>query len=102
MSCSTMESSPNCSSPSRTRGIPAPRRRGYVFALLPHKERATLDPLDEGQCEFYVLPTRVLDERCPRQQTISLSSLLRLRPTKVGYAELASVILASADEQRAA
>ena len=40
-----------------------PRRHAdvYVFALLNHKIRQTIDPLDLAQWEFYVLPTQELD-----------------------------------------
>lgn len=32
----------------------------YVFALLAHSEKATLDPLNVAQWQFFVLPTAVL------------------------------------------
>ena len=50
----------------------------YVFCLLAHADKATLNPLDLSQWEFYVLPTRVLDEKLPTRQSISLAGLLRL------------------------
>ncbi|MFF0257385.1 hypothetical protein ACFYR2_00905 [Streptomyces microflavus] len=56
----------------------------YVFCLLHHREKQTLDPLDLDQWAFYVLPTHVLDERCRRQKTITLSSLESLKPLKTG------------------
>lgn len=64
----------------------------YVFAVHSHKDKATLDPLDADQWEFYVLPAAVLDERVPGQKTIALSSLLKLRPKKVGFDGLADAI----------
>ncbi|MEC4572858.1 hypothetical protein [Streptomyces virginiae] len=33
----------------------------YVFCLLEHLDKPTLDPLDLSQWAFHVLPTRVLD-----------------------------------------
>ena len=33
----------------------------YVFALLAHRDKTTLDPMDLSQWEFYLLPTAVLD-----------------------------------------
>ena len=60
----------------------------YVFCLLAHKDKATVNPLDLSQWEFYVLDTRVLNDKVPLQKTIALSSLLRLNPTKVGYDNL--------------
>lgn len=35
----------------------------YVFALLAHKEMASIDPLNVNQWSFFVLPTAVLDAR---------------------------------------
>ena len=46
--------------------------------------------------EFYVLPTKVLDERCEGQKTISLGALLRLHPEKANFAELKAAVLRSA------
>ena len=64
----------------------------YVFCLLAHKEKATVDPLDLRQWEFYVLPSAVLDERCPIQKQISLSRLLRLEPVETNFDGLASAV----------
>jgi len=50
----------------------------YVFALLAHKDKSTIDPLDVDQWEFYVLPTRMLDERKRSQHSITLNSLQKL------------------------
>lgn len=50
----------------------------YVFALLKHTDRNTLDPLNVAQWEFYVLPTQVLNERTRSQHSITLPSLQKL------------------------
>jgi len=50
----------------------------YVFALLRHEDRDTLDPLNVAQWKFYVLPTRVLNERTRSQHSITLPSLREL------------------------
>jgi hypothetical protein len=50
----------------------------YVFALLAHKDKSTIDPLDVDQWDFYVLPTRILDERKRSQHSITLNSLQKL------------------------
>lgn len=52
----------------------------YVFALLHHKDRATVNPLDLAQWTFHVLSTDCLDRQCPSQKTISLGSLVALEP----------------------
>jgi hypothetical protein len=35
----------------------------YVFALLAHVDKPTIDPLNLSQWQFYVIPTSVLDAR---------------------------------------
>ena len=64
----------------------------YVFCLLHHQEKSTLDPLDVTQWEFYVLPAAVLNERLPNQKGISLATLLRLEPVKAAYGEIRAVV----------
>jgi hypothetical protein len=63
----------------------------YVFALLAHREKATTSPLDVSQWDFYVLPTRVLDERVRSQASITLPTLRGLaHPLK--YHELEEAV----------
>ena len=50
----------------------------YVFAILNHKDQKTINPLNLDQWLFYVLKTSVLNEKCPEQKTIGLSSLKKL------------------------
>lgn len=64
----------------------------YVFCVLSHKNKDTVNPLNLNQWEFYILDTVVLDEKVPKQKTITLSSLLKLNPVKVKYSELKSEI----------
>ncbi|MFB7895865.1 hypothetical protein ACWD33_05305 [Streptomyces xiamenensis] len=66
----------------------------YVFCVLHHLDKRTLDPLDLDQWTFHVLATRVVDERCERQRTISLASLLRLGPLQTDFAGLAKSVAA--------
>ena len=63
----------------------------YVFALLAHKDKATVDPMDVGQWEFYVVPTRVLNERERSQHSITLPSLRKLAQA-VTYGELLGAV----------
>ena len=60
----------------------------YVFCLLAHHDRETLDPLNVSQWTFYVLATRILDDKAGRQKKINLASLLRLNPEAVDYTGL--------------
>lgn len=63
----------------------------YVFALLAHHDKATLDPLNFDQWEFYVLPTVVLDAQLPTQKTISLGMVRRIGAQQVQFGELKRV-----------
>lgn len=72
----------------------------YVFCVLHHRDKPTLDPLDLGQWTFYVLPTRVLDEQCPEQQTIALSSLRKLGPAQTDYPGLATAVATAVEQHR--
>jgi hypothetical protein len=72
----------------------------YVFALLDHKDQATLDPLDVSQWKFFVLPTASLDSRQRSQHSITLPSLLALCGRSVGYSELRRAIEDAASRQK--
>ena len=61
----------------------------YVFCLLHHQDKATVDPLNMDQWTFFLLPTSVLDEKFPTQKSIRLASLLRMNPLHVTYNGLA-------------
>jgi len=64
----------------------------YVFCLLAHKEKETIDPLNLAQWEFYVLSTNILNEKVGNQKTITLSSLLKLKPQKCNFGEINEAI----------
>lgn len=59
----------------------------YVFALLTHADKTTVDPTDVAQWRFYVLPTSTLNERTRSQHSIALLSLEALTKA-VSYSEL--------------
>ena len=63
----------------------------YVFALLFHKDKKTVNPLDISQWEFFVLPTKVLDERERSQHSITLPSLKKLTDS-VSFFELGQAV----------
>jgi hypothetical protein len=70
----------------------------YVFALLKHKDKRSLDPLNLDQWAFYVLPTCVLDSRLRSQHSITLRSLRgECQAQEVCFEELATAVRA-ADE----
>jgi hypothetical protein len=60
----------------------------YVFALLAHRDKPTLDPLNLSQWEFYLLARTVLDDLLPNQKRLSLGTLISLKPTKCSFGEL--------------
>lgn len=64
----------------------------YVFALLHHKDQATLDPLNLDQWTFYVLGTKALNGAVPTQKKISLQPLLALKPIKTKFTDLRETV----------
>ena len=60
----------------------------YVFALLSHKDKKTIDPLDITQWKFYIVPTRALNERKRSQHSITLASIEREFGEPVSYSGL--------------
>lgn len=68
----------------------------YVFALLKHTERETLDPLNISQWDFFVLPTNVLNERTRSQQSITLASLAELTGDPVAFGGLKEAVAKAA------
>lgn len=72
----------------------------YVFCLLAERDHTKIDPMILDQWEFYVVPGKVIDERCLRQKTIGLWKLMRLEPRIVGYDRLGKEIKKLARELR--
>lgn len=72
----------------------------YVFALLAHQDKQTIDPMDVGQWTFYVLPTAVLDGRTRSQHSITLPTLCRLCDRPLGYRELRAAVADAAKRQQ--
>ncbi|GAA3904495.1 hypothetical protein GCM10022228_13410 [Halomonas cibimaris] len=64
----------------------------YVFCILAHKDKSTVDPLNLDQWEFYVLPTEVLNQQLGKQKSIGLRNLLRLHPSCARHHELSDAI----------
>lgn len=64
----------------------------YVFALLKHQDKVTIDPLNVQQWEFYVLPAARLNDVLPEQKSVGLTALRKLVSNPVGYAKLAETI----------
>ena len=64
----------------------------YVFALLKHKDKPTVDPLNVKQWDFHVVPTKALDNYDRSEVSITLKSLEALSGGKVDYFQLAERI----------
>lgn len=58
----------------------------YVFALLKHQEKSSLNPMDVAQWQFYVLSTATLEARLPPAcKQLTLKALVQLDPIRCGY-----------------
>jgi hypothetical protein len=64
----------------------------YVFSLLKHLDKSTLNPLNLDQWDFYVLPTFVLNTKIPNQQKIGLNRLIKLNPVKTKFGQIKEAI----------
>lgn len=64
----------------------------YIFCVLSHQCKSTVNPLNLDQWDFYILNTKVLNEFRPNQKSITLSSLLKLKPKHVKYNQLNAAI----------
>lgn len=60
----------------------------YIFCVLSHKDKTTVNPLNLSQWDFYILETKILNEKVEAQKTITLSSLLKLNPIQLKYDKL--------------
>ncbi|MCC6170321.1 MAG: hypothetical protein IT329_24095 [Caldilineaceae bacterium] len=70
----------------------------YVFALLFHTHKPTVDPLNIAQWRFYVVSTQVLNDRTRSQHSITLRSLEKLC-SYVEYAALSAAVEAAAADR---
>lgn len=66
----------------------------YVFALLAHQDKSSVDPLDVSQWAFFVVPTTTLQARTRSQHSITLKSLERLTRRRA-FIELAAAVEAA-------
>jgi hypothetical protein len=64
----------------------------YIFALLAHIDKATLDPLNVNQWQFYVVSTDVLNSRTRSQHSITLKSLETLTGGSINFQDLLGTV----------
>ncbi len=60
----------------------------YVFSLLSHRDKKTLNPLDLKQWEFYILHTKTIDAKMENKKSISLDKILDYGATKCDFENL--------------
>lgn len=60
----------------------------YVFCVHKHTNPSTVNPLDVAQWDFYLLPTKILNEKVGTQKRIQLSSLLKIGAEKCEFHQL--------------
>lgn len=64
----------------------------YVFCVFTPTAKATANPLDSDQWDFYVLSTDRLNAAVGEQKTITLGSLKAHKPAEASFAELGACI----------
>lgn len=64
----------------------------YVFCLLHHTDKQSIDPLNIAQWTFYVVAASTLNAKFAEQKGVSLSSLLKVQHTIATYDTLAAAI----------
>lgn len=65
----------------------------YVFCVHKHTEQETVNPLLISQWDFYLMPTKLIDEKFGEQKSATLSSLIKAGALKCDYEELYSKII---------
>jgi len=89
---------------STTNVLGAQRRRHadvYVFCVLDHRDRATIDPLDVAQWRFFVASTERLNRAAQQQKTIGLAGLKQMGAREARYSELSDAVRRAAREKTA-
>lgn len=64
----------------------------YIFAVLVHVDKLTVNPLDVSQWEFYVIPTDVINTAFGTQKTLTLGRLQTLTGAAIPYSQLGKAI----------
>lgn len=64
----------------------------YIFCLLSHQDKSTIDPLNLDQWEFFILATPILNQTCATQKTITLLRLRQLGAKRVNFEGLGAAI----------
>ena len=70
----------------------------YIFCVHKHKDQNTVNSLDINQWDFYILPSKILDEKVGNQKSISLTSLLKIGAKPCSYDNLHKKIIELSNE----
>lgn len=65
----------------------------YIFAVLTHVDKSTVNPLDVSQWDFYVVPTTTINDAIGPQKTLRLSVLRKLAGNAIPYSGLRDTAL---------
>lgn len=65
----------------------------YVFALLAHTDKTTINPLDTTQWEFYVLNTKLINKLIKQSKQISLKKVIEVGAVKSSFYQLLENII---------
>ncbi len=65
----------------------------YVFALLAHIDKKTINPLNTSQWEFYILNTQTLNKEMKNTKQITLKKLIEINAIKSTFEQLHDNIL---------
>ncbi|XHR92760.1 hypothetical protein ACFJIV_20780 [Mucilaginibacter sp. UC70_90] len=71
--------------------IPKRHADVYIFCLLKHEDKQTVNPLDLNHWDFYVLSTHELNNYKRSQHSITLNSLKRLT-NAIGYNDIEKAV----------
>lgn len=73
----------------------------YVFAILAHQQKSSIDPLNVKQWRFFVLPATTLDARTRSQHSITLRSLETLAGAAISFDALQEAVHQAAKSELA-
>lgn len=80
--------------------LPSRQADVYVFCLLAHKDKSTVDPMALDQWRFYALGSEVLNKKLGAQKSLTLSVLQACGAIEAGFLDLKTAITAAAAQNR--
>lgn len=64
----------------------------YIFSLFKCKDQRNANPMDFSQWDFYVVSTKVLNEKYPNQKSLSLAGLKRLGVEPIAFEQISKTV----------